>query len=282
MKVLLVLSVVVAVATPGTVHGGGGGGVHRGGIFVSHGLPSSAGGGNVLHGLGVSHRVPVSHDIGPVSHVGPSYGGDGGAVVSVGSGVPHGNVVLSHDIPLSIHDGNVFSFHDGPVDEVVHSASAPVVVHSGVGGDKVDLSTSYSDYHFSWLHDGASKYTWDNAIHYCKSLEGGWQGVSIETDVESQVINEVVAYHNLKYIWTGGHKRGSDWAWTSGNPFIGLNWSQTGSKHIPQPDNNEGNENCLAVLNHFYQYDGITWHDIACRHLKPIICERPLHYSDYR
>ncbi|XP_071535756.1 uncharacterized protein [Panulirus ornatus] len=280
MKVFLVLSVFVAVATPGTIHGGGGG-VHHGGAFISHGSPASFGGGNALHGLGgVSHSgVGVSHAIAHVSHAGLSHLG-GAGVVSLSSAIPLDSKVVAHDVPVvsSFHDGHVLSpGHSGGV--VVHSASSPVLV---AHGGHVDLSTSYSDYHFSWLHDGASKYTWDNAIHYCKSLGGGWQGVSIETDVESQVINEVVAYHKLKYIWTGGYLQGYEWTWPSGSKFYGLNWGQTGAKHVPQPDNNEGNENCLAVLNHFYQYDGITWHDVACRHLKPIICERPLHYNDYR
>ena len=40
----------------------------------------------------------------------------------------------------------------------------------------------------------------------------------------------------------------------------------------PQPDNREGNERCLGVLNNFYQ-DGVKFHDIACHHRKPVICE---------
>ena len=40
----------------------------------------------------------------------------------------------------------------------------------------------------------------------------------------------------------------------------------------PQPDNREGDEFCLAVLNDFYD-DGVTFHDIACHHEKPVICE---------
>ncbi len=41
---------------------------------------------------------------------------------------------------------------------------------------------------------------------------------------------------------------------------------------FPQPDNREGNEFCLAVLNNFYN-DGVRFHDVSCHHLKPIICE---------
>ena len=39
-----------------------------------------------------------------------------------------------------------------------------------------------------------------------------------------------------------------------------------------QPDSREGEEACLAVLNNFYG-DGIKWHDVACHHEKPIVCE---------
>lgn len=39
-----------------------------------------------------------------------------------------------------------------------------------------------------------------------------------------------------------------------------------------QPDNREGNEFCLAVLNNFYN-DGVQLHDVSCHHTKPTICE---------
>ena len=32
----------------------------------------------------------------------------------------------------------------------------------------------------------------------------------------------------LKYIWTGGFRRGLDWNWASRNPFEYLDWSHTG------------------------------------------------------
>lgn len=54
-------------------------------------------------------------------------------------------------------------------------------------------------------------------------------------------------------------------------------WSQTGHKKARQPDNaeydiNGTTESCLAVLNNVYN-DGIAWHDVACYHEKPFICE---------
>lgn len=35
----------------------------------------------------------------------------------------------------------------------------------------------------------------------------------------------------------------------------------------------QGNdESCLSMLNNFYN-DGIKWHDVACHHVKPFVCE---------
>jgi len=46
---------------------------------------------------------------------------------------------------------------------------------------------------------------------------------------------------------------------------------------IPQPDNAEEDingkkESCLGLLNNVYE-DGVKWHDIACYHPKPFMCE---------
>ena len=47
---------------------------------------------------------------------------------------------------------------------------------------------------------------------------------------------------------------------------------------VGQPDDAEGRqgrpENCLAYLNRVYPGDGVTWHDVACYHKKPTVCER--------
>ncbi|XP_069957503.1 uncharacterized protein [Cherax quadricarinatus] len=152
----------------------------------------------------------------------------------------------------------------------------------GLGYAKVDLSVGESDYHFSWRHDGGKKYDWHTANYYCSSLGKGWQGVSIETPEEDKIISDVIYKDKLEYIWTGGYRigYGYDFAWPSGYPFFGINWSYTGSEGIPQPDNaEEGKEDCLAVLNSFYN-DGIRWHDVACYHPKAIICERRI-YKHY-
>ncbi|XP_042893102.1 pulmonary surfactant-associated protein D-like [Penaeus japonicus] len=138
----------------------------------------------------------------------------------------------------------------------------------------VDYSGAGSDYHFSWRHDGGRKYAWEAANQYCASLGRGWTGVSIETHEEDRTISSIITGDQLQYIWTGGYRSGYDFVWPSGATFVGLNWSPTGAEGRPQPDNREeGGENCLAVLNNFYN-DGVKWHDVGCHHEKPIICER--------
>lgn len=139
---------------------------------------------------------------------------------------------------------------------------------------RIDYTLGYSEYHFSWRHDGGHNYPWNQANAYCSQLGPGWEGVSIESVEEDKFISSVVGGARLRYIWTGGFFKDSHWKWTSGERFLGLNWSHTGGLGKNQPDNREdGKEFCLAVLNNFY-HDGITWHDVACHHEKPIICER--------
>lgn len=54
-------------------------------------------------------------------------------------------------------------------------------------------------------------------------------------------------------------------------------WSPSGGINLPQPDDREykqggAHEHCLAILNQFYN-DGVNWHDVACHHRKPFVCE---------
>ena len=139
----------------------------------------------------------------------------------------------------------------------------------------VDARRDGSEYHYSWRHDGGRKYTGQDAQLYCQRLGAGWQAVSLETRAESQWLNGVViAGQRKQYVWTSGIRQcGSSWRWATGGSVAPLNWSPSGGFRRPQPDNREGNENCLAVLNNFYG-DGIRWHDVGCSHRKPVVCER--------
>jgi len=114
--------------------------------------------------------------------------------------------------------------------------------------------------------------------------------------------------NDLPYIWTSGRLcnfKGCDredlqpptvngWFWSgSGVKMAPTNstppgwsyqpWSYTGHKtqfearNVSQPDNAEFDINgsveaCMGLLNDIYS-DGVKWHDIACYHTKPFICE---------
>ncbi|MCL4165470.1 UNVERIFIED_CONTAM: hypothetical protein GTU68_038895, partial [Idotea baltica] len=76
------------------------------------------------------------------------------------------------------------------------------------------------------------------------------------------------------WFWSGSEARISS---TSSNDRMNSFWSPTGGSGARQPDNREFSENgndeaCIAILNNFYR-DGVKWHDVACNHLKPWVCE---------
>ena len=90
----------------------------------------------------------------------------------------------------------------------------------------------------------------------------------------------------MAYYWTSATKQGPNGGFMWGDrhytpvcragsaaSHCHENWSRTGQLRLPQPDNAEGHENCVAVLNRFYPRDGVTWHDIACHHKKHVVCE---------
>jgi len=155
------------------------------------------------------------------------------------------------------------------------------------------------NYLFSWQSNDprvrSANWDWFNARNYCRKR--CMDLVSFETADEYEWVKQRV--QSVKYIWTSGRlcnfdgcdrpdffpKNINGWFWSANqarlNPTNGTlfqDWSFTGGVRQPQPDNREKihqggeDEACLAVLNNFYG-DGIKWHDVACHHEKPIICE---------
>jgi len=156
------------------------------------------------------------------------------------------------------------------------------------------------NYYMSWQDSSArvrnTKWDWFNARNYCRKR--CMDLVSFESQQEYDWVKGFID-GSVPYFWTSGRKcnfGGCDkpeffpklingWFWsanqvkmppTNGNQFH--DWSHTGGAGRPQPDNREQvqqggeEEACMAVLNNFYG-DGIRWHDVACHHEKPIICE---------
>ena len=124
--------------------------------------------------------------------------------------------------------------------------------------------------------------------------------VSLETKDEAAFVYQQMQQGNVKYVWTSGRKCNFDgcdradlqppivngWFWSGSSARIPAtnstfgwrgDWSPSGGGGSPQPDNREfaetrTDEACIAILNNFYN-DGITWHDVACHHVKPWVCE---------
>lgn len=156
-------------------------------------------------------------------------------------------------------------------------------------------------YWFSWLDNDSSvrnaKWDWFNARNYCRKR--CMDLVSFETKQEYDWVKGFIN-GNVPYFWTSGRlcdfdgcdrpdffpKNLNGWFWSANQARLSPtnsnsafhDWSQTGGSQRPQPDNREQvqqggeSESCMAVLNNFYG-DGIKWHDVACHHEKPIICE---------
>ncbi|XP_045624725.1 uncharacterized protein [Procambarus clarkii] len=145
----------------------------------------------------------------------------------------------------------------------------------GGSGGIIHETRAGKNYHFSWCVN-TNTYSWDQANSYCSRLGRGFQLVSIQDKDKDDFITSVIARNPIQFIWTSGNKRATTtWRWSSGYTLSYTNWSHTGGLGRPQPDNREGNEDCLGVLKNIYN-DGIKWHDIACHHVKAVICETSL------
>ncbi|OXA56638.1 uncharacterized protein LOC110849350 [Folsomia candida] len=153
------------------------------------------------------------------------------------------------------------------------------------------------NYFFSWEHGPTRnlEVDWLDARNICR--RHCMDAVSVETPAENDFVKQRIARGRVRYIWTSGRKCNfngcnrpdlqpnliNGWFWSGSGGRIGPSnnrangdWSHTGGFGRAQPDNREiaqGNdEACLSILNNFYN-DGIKWHDVACHHLKPFVCE---------
>jgi len=143
----------------------------------------------------------------------------------------------------------------------------------GRGGSGCNLNRpNYKGrYLVSW-RGGCTSFTQQQGVSFCRSV--GMRPISLDTPAKEREFTALVASEGQRYFWTGGsvnHRRQTI-SWPSGQTTSTNLWSKTGGNNVPQPDNREGNERCVAVLNNFYN-DGVKFHDVACSHKKPIICE---------
>merc|ERR1712154_20344 len=137
------------------------------------------------------------------------------------------------------------------------------------GGNRPNYQFGGKDYLVSWRL-GCSRLTQARADNFCR--QNNMRPISIDSFEKQREFLGLVSRENQRFFWTGGRVRGGNIQWPSGRSFNNVNWSHTGGAGRRQPDNREGNESCLAVLNNFYN-DGVKFHDVACHHQKPVICE---------
>lgn len=129
---------------------------------------------------------------------------------------------------------------------------------------------------------GCASFQQSEAKEYCNSM--GMEPVSLDTPAKQDEFNRLIAQDAQRFFWTGGivdhAQKTVFWSNPAAQPVAfsnSVHWSHTGGAKLPQPDNRaQGEEGipeaCLGILNNFYA-DGIKWHDVACYHKKPTVCE---------
>merc|ERR1739844_85434 len=142
-------------------------------------------------------------------------------------------------------------------------------------GNPTNYNYNGKDYLVSWKANGCANSKWSHsgAAAWCRS--NGKTAVSLDSEGKTAEFFGLVQSDRKAYFWTGGrvnHGRNPTITWANGRTTSTRRWSHTGGANRPQPDNRERNEDCLGVLNNFYN-DGVKYHDISCHHKKPIICE---------
>jgi len=152
------------------------------------------------------------------------------------------------------------------------NAIAAPAAGGGSSGGRQFHTWNNVDYLVSW-RQGRRGFGHGAAAAYCR--QNGMKPISLDSAAKAREFMNLVQSENEKYFWTGGRlsppNRQINWANGRSTGAFG-NWSPTGGARRPQPDNREGNEFCVGVLNNFYR-DGVKYHDIACHHRKPVICE---------
>merc|ERR1712127_639575 len=119
---------------------------------------------------------------------------------------------------------------------------------------------------------GRSNFDWSGGQRFCSSQ--GMRLVSLDSKEKTDHFLGLLSKEGKPYFWTGGQvsRDSRTLTWQSGvtQPISkGQHpWSFTGRLGA-QPD---GGETCLAVLNNTYR-DGVKFHDVACHHKKPVVCE---------
>ena len=111
---------------------------------------------------------------------------------------------------------------------------------------------------------GCTSFTASEATAYCQA--NGMTAVSLDSSAKEREFSSLLVREGQPYFWTGGRVNhgARSVTWPSGRTTSQHRWS------AGQPNNAEGNENCLAII-----VKGTPgFNDVACHHRKPVICQQ--------
>ncbi|MCI7211676.1 MAG: RICIN domain-containing protein [Ruminococcus bromii] len=164
----------------------------------------------------------------------------------------NGNSVLSGEAPINLWNvkNNNFSINlgDGTYTAYIESFNK---LGDYVQSSPITFNVSTSEYRAAYIktenNHTYSVYniptTWEKAEEICKKLGGHL--VTITSQDEQIIVNELLEYGNLSFYSIGGKRIGdsNNWEWINGEIFDFTNWA-TG-----EPNNVNNIENYLSVFN---------------------------------
>ncbi|XP_059210527.1 ladderlectin-like [Centropristis striata] len=107
---------------------------------------------------------------------------------------------------------------------------------------------------------------WAQAERNCQSMGANLASVheALEQDEIQRMIEDVTHGHPLTWIGGSDAEMEGTWLWTDGTPFRLTDWC------TEQPDNWQGNENCLQI----YKGDNKCWNDLRCDSELSSVCAK--------
>ncbi len=164
----------------------------------------------------------------------------------------NGNSVLSGEAPINLWNvkNNNFSINlgDGTYTAYIESfnklgdyvQSSPITFNVSTSEYRADYIKTENNHTYSIYNIPT---TWEKAEEICKKLGGHL--VTITSQDEQIIVNELLEYGNLSFYSIGGKRIGdsNNWEWINGEIFDFTNWA-TG-----EPNNVNNIENYLSVFN---------------------------------
>ena len=112
-----------------------------------------------------------------------------------------------------------------------------------------DYTRTYNGHHYELYN---TSIPWAKAYRFCE--QQGGHLVTINSQDEQNVVEEIISYATYNKIWVGGtdYNNEGNWNWITGEKMDYTNWNES------EPNNGQDNENYLMLYK-----DGGKWNDIA-------------------